>query len=82
MTEKVVEDVEDSPVVASGDDTETAPVADAPTPATTTEEEKTPAVESSGDAEVVIENGNGEAAAAKPVEEAGRFTTNMIFITQ
>lgn len=73
MTEKVVEDV-DTPVVASGEDTETAPVEDAIVPATTTEEEATPAVESSGDAEVVTENGNGEVEAAKPVEEAGKFT--------
>lgn len=78
MTEKVVEDVEDSPVVASGDDTETTPVVeDAPAPVavaeTTTKEEETPVVESTVAVEVA-ENGNGEAAeVVEPVEEAGKF---------
>lgn len=73
MTEKVVEDVEDTPVVASGDDTETAaPVGDAPAPAAT--EDEVPAVESSGDAVEVTENGKGDAEVVEPVvEEAGKF---------
>ncbi|CRK97839.1 CLUMA_CG011215, isoform A [Clunio marinus] len=66
VTEKVVEDVEDTPVVASGEDNETVPAEDAAP--TTTEKEEVAAVESSGDAEVT-ENGNGEAKAAEPVEE-------------
>lgn len=71
MTEKVVEDVEDTPVVASGEETETVtPVEEAAT------EEETPAVESSDDAVEVTENGNGEAEVAEPVvEEAGKFPT-------
>lgn len=72
LTEKVVEEV-DTPVVASGEESEEkAKVEDPPAPAKK-EEEETPAVESSGDAEVT-ENGNGEAEAAEPVEEAGKLT--------
>lgn len=74
MTEKVVEDVEDSPVVASGEDNEVAPVEDAPAAPATTTEDETPAVESSGDAEVT-ENGKEEAEVAEPVEEAGKCCT-------
>lgn len=69
MTEKVVEDVE--PVVASGDDTEAAPVEDAPAPAVETVE--TPVVESSEAVPEVTENGNKEAEAVEPVEEAGKL---------
>lgn len=69
MTEKVVEDVE--PVVASGEDTETAPVEDAPAPVVETTE--TLAVESSEVVPEVTENGNKEAEAVKPVEEAGKL---------
>jgi hypothetical protein len=80
----VVEDVEDSPVVASGEETETAaPVEDAPAPEPAKEEE-TPKVESSGDAEVT-ENGNGEAEVVEPaVEEAGKwfFLCNFTFDLQ
>lgn len=73
VTEKVVEDVEDTPVVASGEENGTTPVEEAAAPAattTTTEEEETPAVESSG-AEVT-ENGNGDAETVEPVAEAGK----------
>lgn len=78
MTDKVVEDVEDTPVVASGEENGTTPVEEAAAPATTTttttEEKKedaapTPAVESTG-AEPV--NGNVEAETVEPVEEAGK----------
>lgn len=85
VTEKVVEDVEDSPVVASGDDTETTPVVeDAPAPApvaeTTTKEDETPVVESTGAAIEVAENGNGEAEVVEPVEEAGKLLLNGVDI--
>lgn len=72
VTEKVVEEVEDSPVVASGEETETvAPVEEVKAPAAK-EEEETPAVESSGVVEAT-ENGNGEAEVVEPVEEAGKL---------
>lgn len=74
-TEKVVEDVEDTPVVASGEDNDAAAVVEdvpAPEKAPTEEEKETPAVESSGAAEVT-ENGNGTAEVTEPVEEAGKF---------
>jgi len=75
VTEKVVEDVEDSPVVASGEESEAAPVVveDSPAAAAEAEKEKedeTPAVESSGVAEVVTENGKKEAEVVEPVVEA------------
>lgn len=77
MTEKVVEDVEDTPVVASGEETETATPVEEAAP----EEEKTPAVvESTEEAAVeVTENGNGEAAeVVEPVvEEAGKLRRSI-----
>lgn len=72
----MVEDVEDSPVVASGEENGTTTPAEeepAAPAATTTEEEETPAVESSGVEEVATENGNGEAEAVEPVAEAGKL---------
>lgn len=83
VTEKVVEDVEDTPVVASGEENDATPVVDdAPAPETTkTEEEKeTPAVESSGVAEVT-ENGNGTAEVVEPVEETGKIQHHQLMIT-
>lgn len=71
VTEKVVEEVEDTPVVASGEDNESEKVEDAPAP-TTTEVEEAPAataVASEVDGEVT-ENGNGEAEVAKAVDDA------------
>lgn len=72
-----MEDVEDSPVVASGEESESASVVveDAPAPAAEAEKEKeeeTPAVESSGVAAVVTENGS-KAEVVEPVVEAGKF---------
>jgi hypothetical protein len=83
VTEKVVEDVEDTPVVASGEEPEkkaAAPVEDAPASTTTTTEEEVPAVEKKTEevavAAEVTENGNGDATAAEVVEpvveEAGK----------
>ena len=81
MTDKLVEDVEDSPLVASGEEPETVTPVEEATPTTTTKtEEETPAVvESSVDAVEVTENGNGEVAVVvvEPVvEEAGKLVTN------
>lgn len=71
MTEKVVEEVEDTPVVPSGEDNESEKVEDAPAP-TTTEPEAAPAVESTVDKEVT-ENGNGEAEVAEAAEDGGKL---------
>jgi hypothetical protein len=77
VTDKVVEDVEDTPVVASGEENGTTPVEEAAAPATTTtttteekKEDAAPAVESTG-AEPPV-NGNVEAETVEPVEEAGK----------
>lgn len=72
-----MEDVEDSPVVASGEESESAAVVveDVPAPAAEAEKEKedeTPAVESSGVAEVITENGK-EAEVVEPVVDAGKL---------
>lgn len=70
----MVEEVEDSPVVASGEETETAaPVEEAKTPAAAGKEEaETPVVVESSTVTEATENGNGEAEVVEPVEEAGK----------
>lgn len=87
MTDKVVEDVEDSPVVAVEETETAAPVEDAPAaPETTTTEEKAavPVVEVTAEKEktaAVTENGKADAAAevvAPVVEEAGKFFTRSM----
>lgn len=72
-----MEEVEDSPVVASGEESESAAVVveDVPAPAAEAEKEKeeeVTAVESSGVAEVITENGK-EAEVVEPVVEAGEL---------
>lgn len=81
VTEKTVEEVEDSPVVASGEETETAaPVEEAKAPvaakaAAAKEEEETPVVVESSGVTEATENGNGEAEVVEPVEAAGKCLT-------
>jgi len=91
--EKVVEEVEDSPVVATSEEQEATPAAKAeepavaaPTVAATTEEKKpeeaAPAVESSvTDGEAATENGNGEAEVVAAAEDSGKFHTHVMIIS-